>query len=69
MMKSVKFGFHNYGTIEKEIELGCSIIQPYPISIHTYSVRFPQLRPDGHFKLPHFWPLKLPQGGTPRLSL
>jgi hypothetical protein len=25
--------------------------------------------PDGHFKLPHFWALKFPQGGTPRLSL
>ncbi len=24
----------------------------------------PAYRPDGHFKFPHLWPVKFPQGGT-----
>ena len=27
------------------------------------------LFPDGHFKLPHLWPLKLPQAGRPNYGL
>jgi len=26
-----------------------------------------QIRPDGHFKFPHLWPVKLPHGRTVRL--
>ena len=40
-------------------------LRPVQRDLKELQNSFPLDHPDGHFKIPHLWPVKLPQAGQP----